>query len=378
MSKVALKSLFALLIVISLIPLVPGLDGRPPTASAAPRTGDWWTINDDDFVNQYGNLAVGTQLEQSRFAWMAFARANQQISGGGGAPAQPKWETWWSNAQTFGSIAPPFAAANRVRTRPDLEPLEQLRQFALRPHTQDLSRFANVHQGVTRNEISYNYIRGNHLNTNAGLAAFLNTQGNQIQLPLGAVETKGAWLPGAIAGAYQLGGQSLTGLHLMVKVRPTPASPFTDNSPSWFWTTFELNSNAELNAAQRFITYSDTLPAGDSRALMTQAGLNGTVFMNYVSNGSQIQFFDANHSAIILGNTQLEGVFGRPPGTDPTHWTSWSSSCHSCHAQASGKVTGSHVTPNISTTPVGPLQGGDLPGAGSQPYDFVWSLTHAL
>src|SRR5581483_4689594 len=126
------------------------------------------------------------------------------------------------------------------------------------------------------------------LNTQQGIAAYLGQQGNRIDFPSGAVETKAWWVRGAVPGAYQVGGFSLTALHLMVKVRPTPTQPFTDDNPSWFWTTFELKSNQGLAAAQKFITYGDALPAGESQMLLQQAGLGGTPFVNYVSDGQQI------------------------------------------------------------------------------------------
>ena len=44
------------------------LSARPSLAQ------DWWSMSDQDFVKQYANLATGTQEQQSRFAWMAFAR----------------------------------------------------------------------------------------------------------------------------------------------------------------------------------------------------------------------------------------------------------------------------------------------------------------
>jgi hypothetical protein len=160
----------------------------------------------------------------------------------------------------------------------------------------------------------------------------------------------------------------------MVRVKPTPSNPFTDNVPSWFWTTFELKSNQGLAAAQKFITYGDALSADDSRALLKQAGLDSTPFMNYLCNGEQVQFFDAKNATIILGNTQLESGFATPPSQDPTTWQQWSSSCHSCHAQASGKINGNGVDSFGFTAPVGALKGSALPGTGYRSYDFVWAL----
>ena len=251
--------------------------------------------------------------------------------------------------------------------------------FRARAHSlaTEANPFPQAGEEVTRNSISYEYIMGKNLNTQQGIASYLSQPGRRIDFPLGAVETKAVWVRGSLAGAYQVAGFSLTALHLMVKVQPTPSSPFTDNSPSWFWTTFELKTDQDLAAAQKFITYGDALPPGGAQAILQQSGLGNTPFTNYVSNGQQIQFSDANNQAIILGNAQLEWAFATPPNQNPATWTKWSSSCHSCHAQGSGVVSGSGMNVFSFTAPVGRLTGNALPGAGYQPYDFVWALSRA-
>jgi hypothetical protein len=344
---------------------------RPATSVAA----DWWSLSDSDFITQYGNLATGTQKEQSQFAWMTFARVNQRVMSGTNQFSQ--WELWSSDHDTFTPDTPRFDAAKKIRTRPHLEPIQQLRMFSPHMRLAHVRPFPQAGQEVTRNSTSYNYIMNTKLNTQQGIATYLGNPGNRIEFPIGAVETKALWVSGAQAGAYQEGGFSLTGLHLMVKVKPTPSNPFTDNSPSWFWTTFEVNSNQDLAAAQKFITYGDALTPGESQTLMNQAGFGGTPFMNYVSNGTQIQYSDANHATIILGNTQIEGFLGTPPNLDPAKWTKWPTSCHSCHGQASGVISGTGMNVFNAPAPVGPLMGNELPPAGYRPYDFVWALSLA-
>jgi hypothetical protein len=372
MMKPALKWSCLLLLLTPFIRWSQRVDGEQPTDFVPQANANWWTISDTDFVTQYGNLATGTQHQQSQFAWMAFARANQQVSSGG--QQQSQWELWASDLDTFSPNVPRFEAAKKIRTRPHLEPLLQLEMFSPNRLLTQANPFP---QEVTRNPLSSDYILGQHLNTQQGLAAFLSTPGNRIQFPLGVVETKAFWVNASVAGAHQFGGYSLTGLHLMVKVKPTPSNPFTDKSPSWFWTTFELKSNQGLAAAQRFITYGEALSPSESQKLMTDAGLANTPFMNYVSNGQQIQFSDSNNSTIVLGNTQLEFGFATPPSHDPTTWTKWSSSCHSCHAQASGQVHGSAMTFFVFQPVVGPLTGSALPPGAYQSYDFVWALSKA-
>jgi hypothetical protein len=354
---------------------VQRVHGISPGAGGSVQPGkNWWTVSDADFVTQYGNLATGTQEQQSQFAWMAFARANQQVTAPSNQQTFSQWELWPSNPDTFTPDVQRFDATKKVRTRPHLQPIQQLRMAMPRIKVLESSPFPQEGEEVTRNPLSYNYITGKGLNTQQGIVTYLSQQGNRIDLPLGAVEVKAVWVRGALPGAYQVGGLSLTALHLMVKIKPTPSNPFTDNSPSWFWTTFELKSNRGLAAAQKLITYGDALPPGRAQMLLQDAGLGKTPFVNYVSNGQQIQFSDAKNATIILGNTQLEWPFATPPNRDPTTWTSWSSSCHSCHAQASGVISGSGMNVFDFTAPVGPLVGNNLPPAGYQSYDFVWAL----
>jgi len=377
MLKPASKWSGLLLLLLPIIPSVPHANGGHSRDDNPKAETNWWSISDKDFVKQYGKLATGTQEEQSRFAWMAFARANQQVPFGKNQQKFSQWELWPSDPDTFTPDTPRFDATKKVRTRPHLQPVQQIRLFSPHAKVVETTPFPQAGQEVTRNLLSYNYIMDTHLNTQHGIATYLGKQGSKIEFPLGVVETKAFWVRSAITGAYQVGGFSLTALHLMVKVKPTPSNPFTDDSPSWFWTTFELKSNKGLADAQKFITYHDALPSGESAKLLKEAGLENTPFTNYVSNGQQIQFSDAKNKTIILGNTQLEWPFATPPNQNPATWTKWSSSCHSCHAQASGEISGNGMNVFNFTAPVGPLTGNALPPAGYRSYDFVWALALA-
>ena len=362
-----MKSLLprSLLFLLLLVPLCHG------------QAANWWSISDADFVTQYGQLATGTQPQQSQFAWMLFARANQRVTFNQQTFSQ--WELWASDPDTFSPNAPVFNPANKIRTRPHLQP-SRLSALAGPAHQLSLvNPFPPSGGGeeVTRNALSYGYIMGKALNTQVGIATYLGTANSKIDFPLGSVETKAFWVRGAIPGAYQVGGFSLTGLHLMVKIASRPANPFTDNTPSWFWTTFEFKNDTGLAAAQKLITYGDVLPAGGAAKLLTAAGLGTTPFANYVSNGQQIQFYDAKNKTIVLGNTQIEWFLANPANHNPATWKSWSSSCHSCHGQAAGQPSGGGVNFFNFTGPVGPLTGANLPPAGYQSLDFVWALANA-
>lgn len=335
---------------------------------------DWWNMPEPDFVKQYGNLATGTPAQQSQFAWMLFARVNQRVQYQGTSFSQ--WEMWPSDSDTFSPDAPRFNPQNKTRTRPHLQESKLVRAVRATAHVA-VNPFPSAGEEVTRNVLSYGYITGKSLNTQAGIVKYLAGPGAKIDFPIGAVEIKATWAQGALPGAYQVGGFSLTGLHIMMKFAPRPANPFTDDTPSWFWTTFEYKQNPGLAAAQKFITYGDAATPAQITQWLTQAGLNTTAFVNYASNGTQIQYYDAKNAKIVLGNTQMEWPFATPQNQNPTTWTSWSSSCHSCHGQASGQPSGQTVNFFGFTAPVGKLTGAALPPGGYQALDFVWALANA-
>jgi hypothetical protein len=342
-----------------------------PTLPSAAQ--DWLSLPDKDFVTRYGNLATGSQAQQSQFAWMLFGRVNQQVVFSGDQKKYSQWELWPSDLDTFSPNAPAFVAANKIRLVPHL----QVSQLALAlPKARALAGPLPANEEVTRNQLAHDYIRGHGLNTLAGISKYFATPGNEVDFPVGSIEIKAAWRRSLLSDAYQVAGYSLTALHIVIKVSPRPRDAFRDNAPSWFWTTFELKSNDGLAAAQRFNTYGDALPPDQVATLLRQAGLGGTALVNYVSNGQQMQFFDATHQGIVLGNTKIEGFLAEPGGP-PEQWTSWPSSCHSCHAQASARRVGDTVELLDFSTPVGALTGSDLPPAGYQSLDFVWAFRRA-
>jgi hypothetical protein len=163
----------------------------------------------------------------------------------------------------------------------------------------------------------------------------------------------------------------------MAKVQPDPASPFSSEDPSWFWTTFEFQGNPGLAHAQTFLTYKDALAPAEAMSLLTQAGLDKTAFANYKCNGTQIRFSDPAHKKIILGNTQMENFnFTPTSATNPANWKTWDISCHTCHATASASLKNNV----LSFYPFGDQVewgGGPIPAGkmnGYQPLDFIWSI----
>lgn len=345
------------------------------------QAADWWTLSDAEFAAQYAKQATSdTLVDQSTVAWMLFARVNQPQSLSG--KSFSTWELWPSNEDTFSPAVGLFKAENKHRTRPHLQP----------PKTEKMKGklAAEFHGGVpdsageevTRNMLSYGYITKSGLNTKPGVVNKLKSANPKVDLPIGAIEIKADWGLGATAGAYQVTDTtqsppvtySLLGIHIMAKMQPAPADPFTSEDPSWFWTTFEFQGNPGWANADSLLTYKDALPAADSTKLLTQAGLGNSLFKNYKCNGTQLRFSDAKNPNILLGNTQMEDFAFTPANaTSPAQWTAWSISCHTCHATAAANPN----QPNnlfypFNGSPVGKLPAGQM--NGYQSLDFIWSI----
>lgn len=347
----------------------------------ASRATDWWTLSDQDFAQQYATQAFSNTIkDQSTVAWMLFARINQPTQSGGQTVSQ--WEMWPSNDETFSPALGLFKAENKVRTRPHLQA----------PKTAKIGGQENgVHlfsmppngggEEVTRNMISYTYITQTaDLQTQTGVKKFLSSPNAKVDLPIGAVEIKASWAAGTTPGAYVFKGTggtfSLLGIHIMAKVKATPADPFKSEDPSWFWTTFEFKGNPGLSNAQKFLTYKDALSPADAMNLLTAAGLSQTAFVNYKCNGTQIRFSDATNKVIVLGNTQMEPFNFTPPNTGPAQWKTWNISCHTCHATAAASATGKNFFFPFTNVQI-KQGGGTLPAnqmKGYQAMDFIWSI----
>jgi hypothetical protein len=344
---------------------------------------DWWTLSDQEFATQYAKQAISDTIkDQSNVAWMLFARVNQPKPNGGQTVSA--WEMWPSNDDTFSPAVGKFRAEAKVRVRPHLQAPKTMK---IESHQKGVHLFSLPPDGggeeVTRNLDSYTYISKNGLQTRAGVVKFFSSANARVDLPVGAVEIKADWALGKVEGAYQFTGEtgtySLLGLHIMAKVQATPASPFTSEDPSWFWTTFEFQGNPGLANAQSFLTYKDALPPADAMSLLTQAGLGKTPFANYKCNGTQIRFSDAKNKKIKLGNTTMEDFNFTPTTASnkrPQDWKGWDISCHTCHATSSANPKSSSALFFPFDPQVG-WGGGAIPSGqmnGYQALDFIWSI----
>ena len=348
---------------------------------------DWLAMSDAEFAETFSDIALSGDIElRSAVAWMLWARLSQPRTYEGATIAE--WETWPSNADTFEPDAPPFDPATKVRAAPEtgVTKAEQARgAFHTLPTEGGEER--------ARNMLSYGYIREHTLYTKAGIGAYL-AAGNAVDVPIGSIEVKADWQTGAVEGAYRWTPDpsdpattfSLRGLHIMAKMALTPADPFTSETPSWFWTTFELNSNEGLENVRSFITYPDTWPAEEAAALLAAAGLEDGPFANYSPNGTQIRFADERNPSIVLGNSLMEDFAGLPlppalgaafdPATmdplPPSQWTGFNSSCHTCHVTAAYQPEKDSFFDFLAQVGTGTLVPHMLDGYAAM--DFIWSI----
>ena len=388
----------------------------------------WLNMPDLDFAQQFGwPMAFGPDSNQdsrSLLAWMYFARLVKSAQPDSGQTME--WMTWHTNNETFTPTGSE-AAANRSHLA--VSKAKRARAASAQTSASSNSDISCPQdfppQAVTRNDISYDYLSQDlQLYSISALADYLNeAEGNRIDAPVGSIGVKGVFLakecvptlngtPGS-TGPLNYGAQAvwdnvqvdadttdtipMTGLHLMAKLQPTPEDPFTSNTPSWFWATFELNTNPGLDNVLSMITGRDTLPP-DAIALITGliAEIGDPRLVNYRLSGTQIQFTQPDGGVSVLGNSKLEnfaggGITEFPQFKTPETWTVFTASCHACHSTAAF-VPASQVffAESRDLNQAFPLVVGALPpsildtlrGSGSgfggydyQQLDFLWPIT---
>jgi hypothetical protein len=355
----------------------------------------WLEKSDAAFAADCAAMAFGDNLDaREMLAWMFFARVNRMIpdpahGGMSGSGQVPLWMAWPTDPDTFQSLSPfPFTDTPRGAMQPSAEKKDM---EAGRIATADPD---GANEEVTRNRISYDYLRGNGLTTKAGIATFFETE-DFVDMPVGSVELKASWLQvtegspapeGALTFAFDSGTYWWRGLHIMVKMRslPDPGAMFYTEEPSWFWTTFEFNDNPGVaHVRETLITQRAPLPASRIARLLESAGLDGMGLDGFGPNGTQINFTEANGAVpVILGHTDMEDFAGSPNTAQPRYWTRFEASCHSCHATAAYNPQTRAFFP--FSVPTGALDPGynmadgtgtvQYLGQGYKPLDFMWPL----
>lgn len=246
---------------------------------------------------------------------------------------------------------------------------------------------------VRRNRPSFDYIVGNKLNTQPGLAQAYTkatTSSWRVSLPTDAVEVKADWLPvdtlvdwlaanGAKRSRDQVkkeylvresGGvlYGLVSLHLSSK-----------EIPNWVWASFEHHKNpGRCDTMGCFDTFgakkeavepasTDNTQYGECRKtealekLFKKAGVD-EVWKNYCLKSSQIAEVGKDGASLMLGDSFTERVAANVPINQ--------SSCMSCHAAAAVTSTGAPYTTLLQENPMGQVT---LP-ATAIGVDFIWGI----
>ena len=356
----------------------------------------WLTKSDEQFASDCAAMAFGgTLADREELAWLFFARVNQLIAdptngGMSNTGRVPVWMAWPTDPDTFESqIAFDFEGAPRRDLQPSTEK-KTLEAGGISTVDPD-----GANEEVTRNAISYNYLRKSGLTTKAGVATYFQTN-DYVNMPIGTVELKASWLqvtpgspapPGALTLAFDSGEYWWRGLHIMVKMQTLsePGNMFYTEEPSWFWTTFEFNDNPGVqHVRDKLITQRSPLSANQVESILNWGQIGGFGFENYAPNGTQVRFTKngTGETPVILGHTDMEDFAGSPNTAQPNYWTSFQASCHSCHASASYNPDTAEFFPfSVPTGALAPSYNKansngktQYLGQGYKPLDFMWPI----
>jgi hypothetical protein len=356
-----------------------------------------------------GNIAAIPAAYPDKFAWILFARINQE------APTQVKivgtnllshdalWETWADDPWTF--------PTNPIPSNPPKWPQDGIRFKGLKPPAVGHSSATpaqrgadvgvlkpggiaagNVGEEIRRNKVTFDYIINNGLWYQQGVAAFFSkaaaAASNQVSfnqrlvnLPRASIEVKGNWVvieekdKPRYHWNYNAEGQllGLVAFHITSK-----------DLPNWFWCTFEHVDNpgrgdyigihdsfganpphTPSRTDKLFQNYPAESLTPEVLELLAKSGFKGawaSEWMNYRLKGSQTDFTDTTGRPTLLGNSVTEAGFV------PT------ASCITCHARAAVTAGGTSSFPLFGEVSALPLLGVNqvgTPNPGFSTYNGV-------
>lgn len=249
---------------------------------------------------------------------------------------------------------------------------------------------------VRRNRPSFDYIVGNNLNTQPGLAAAYKkatTTSWRVSLPTDAVEVKADWLPVATLVDWLAQNKVKLSVDQVKQRYYTTVSNgqlyglvsmhiSSKEIPNWVWATFEHEDNPgrcdTMGCHDSFGAKTATVAAKSTendqygkcvktdavKSLFRAANLGGA-WDSYCLKASQIAFVDNSGAPLMLGDSFTERVAAAVPINR--------SSCIACHAGAAVKSDGSPFTAVLQQDPVGNVT---LP-PDAVGVDFIWGILAA-
>lgn len=323
-------------------------------------------------------------------------------------PASPKplvFETWASDADTF-SKTPAWPAPDagrrfqssplRAATTPHGGPVDVA---CSPPGNAAVGGFPTsgtptpcIAEEVRRNRPQFDYIVGNGLNTQSGLAAAYAKK-LDVQMPTEAISVKGDWVPvqtllqwiPSIGSLENLRTLYYTDVSNGVEYAVVSLHVSSRQNPNWVWGSFEHRLTPgrcdDLGCFDSFgATVPEVLPNRSAintdygpcdkteplLTLMKQAGLS-PVWQNYCLKSTQVDYLAPDGTPTALGNAVIERIVG--------NGTVVASSCIACHAYASFGANGQPSKAATAMLPYNPT-GAPIPAVleGSLQFDFMWGV----
>ena len=407
-AKIAGAGLVVLAAVAAVNRLAAQQQGPPPYPSG-PLVPSGAVVAHDDTP---ANTALPANFPD-RFAWKLFLEVNKKAehqSPVGGTAGNPMsndalWETWADDPLTFPADPDPakrpqWPTAGQAPTKaktlaPPLRRRAELlrstrlqgRAEGLQPRSVAIGKLTpggfsaadgnGVGEEVHRNQVTFDYIVGNGLWYQQGIAAFFDKAAKAVgddvdfasklvNFPRASIEVKANWIvidekdKPKFHWNYSEAGQllGLVAMHIISK-----------DLPNWFWCTFEHVDNPgrgdyigihDSFGVDPAHTPSQTDKIGTTYPpeklkdallkLFDENGYQGEwadEYKNYRLKGSQVDFTDGPGRSLLLGNSVTESGFVP------------SASCITCHARATVNAGGVSGFPIFGEQAVLPLVTGD-------------------
>ncbi len=354
-------------------------------------------------VSAQPGAVVGTAQNSDAFIWQLFTQFAAPLYKT--RPSPVVFETWASDADTF-SKTPHWPGPDEPR-KFQSSVLKRMTSTHPGPIDVPCSAPGNAAVGgfptsgsptpciaeeTKRNRPLYDYIVGNNLNTQAGLAAAYAKQ-LDVQMPTAAIAVKGDWVPvqtllqwiprlGSVANIEKL---YHTATSDAVEYALVSLHVSSRQNPNWVWGTFEHQMNpGRCDDLGCFDSFGAAIPAvmpnrkavntqygacpktKRLETLMTQANLS-PVWGNYCLKSTMVDYTAADGTPYALGNSVIERIVG--------NGTVAASSCIACHVYASFGADGKTTAAAAAMLPYNPT-GQPIPAVldGSLKFDFMWGV----